>query len=196
MLRSLVFQLLAVDESLFPLIYDLHTQSGARVIDSFDEFLNLFDVFENMCKTLPGLQCVIDAVDECQDQLFRRKLMMERFRKLLKDSNCGMKSVLTSRDNGADIDEIFEACSHVVDVRPQDVSEDVLAFVRYRISVTDASHLRDSCIGNDIQSTLSLTTDGMFLWASLMLEDLEMARKSSFSAGNIEESSTQVTLTL
>lgn len=174
LLRSLTFQLLRMDEGLFSLIFDLHTASGSRTVDSFGDFPNLWGVFHSMVIRTPRLVCIIDALDECQDQSRQRKMMMQNFCDLSENLNGQFKLLVSSRENEADIDEVLENRSRIIEVRPMDVTQDVSKFIQHRLFTTESVHLRESSLEEEVKSAILSTTDGMFLWASLMLEDLEM----------------------
>lgn len=174
LLRSLIYQLLRDDDGLLPLIQDMFSRSGRQTLNSFYDFQALFRVFEAMCSRIStSLTCIIDGGDECRSPTRDRRLLFENMRTLSRSSNGRLKLLLTSRENDSDIENYFGQ-EKIVTITPADVANDILLFIRNRIATTEAQYLRTSPLEAEIQDTILAHANGMFLWASLMMDDLEV----------------------
>jgi hypothetical protein len=180
-LRSLVSQLQVQHPDLGDLVADAYKSSAARVANSFDE---LWTLFKEMCERISAI-CVIDGLDECQerheDGTLDRSTFAHNLVKLAKQSRSGsanelyLKILLTSR-NEPDLRIAFQSASDIVQtlcVSLTDVSKDINTFITNRISHSEAlSEFLDDMKAMII-TRLEENACGMFIWARLMIEQLE-----------------------
>jgi hypothetical protein len=126
---------------------------------------------------LNGVYLVVDALDEC-DEITRNSLLnqfQQHFdsRPSSRPRSSFPKVLVTSRPN-ASIERLLRPG---FSVRPKtedyegNINGDITSFISYEIN-----ELRDNCaepLLKKMHDSLTNHADGMFLWASLMIEDLQ-----------------------
>ncbi|KAK7757157.1 hypothetical protein SLS62_000706 [Diatrype stigma] len=98
--------------------------------------------------------------------------MFQKLMEMAESSSNNFKLLVTSRDSDIEVDGYFGG-SPIINITNDDVGVDINKYLDFRITNTHATHLRSDGLREEIQEKLSSSTDGMFLWASLMFDDLE-----------------------
>lgn len=164
-LRTLISQLLSRDDSLFPWFETLYQQSGQKEADSFASLQHSFHLaLRNTAK--PIIYIVVDALDECQDNELLIPFLMETSKK----SNRAVKLLLTSRDDPELLDYFQEPISQLI-ISPQDVLGPVSQYIRERIA--RSKRISQSGMVNQIHQDVTNAADGLWLFAKLMMDEIE-----------------------
>jgi hypothetical protein len=180
-LRSLVSQLQAQNPDLADLVADAYKSSASRVADSFDE---LWALFRRMCEMISVI-CVIDGLDECQqrdeDGTLDRSTFAHNLVKLANESRSDsardsyLKILLTSR-NEPDLRIAFQSAGDIVQtlcISSTDVSNDIRIFITNGISRSEVLNELSGDMKVNVINRLDENASGMFIWARLMIEQLE-----------------------
>jgi Cdc6-like AAA superfamily ATPase len=176
-LRSLIFQLQIKQPGLADFVEEAYKASTTKTAERFEE---LWTLFTSMVKKQAAI-CVIDGLDECQDRdedgNLERSTFAHRLVKLVQDqsSNQYLKVLLTSR-NEPDLRVAFLASAefiHTISISSSDVAKDIQLYISSRVD----SSTEFSCLPEQMKTTiierLESNACGMFIWARLMLEELE-----------------------
>lgn len=156
-------------------------------------FKHLWRLFLSMIEdsSAPEMFCIIDGLDECRAEA-QREFLSNLYRDLrnsdLTDQilSRGAKFLVTSQDTATANDYIFRA--HSVRIRAAHVQPDINIYVMRRFTELGLK------LGSDNWTTIFVTilsalSDGMFLWASLVLEELSCS-DGNFSAQQLANTST------
>lgn len=172
LVRSLIYQLLRHQPVLVKHIEDFYFNSAARTIEDFEDFSAFFEIFQKMCSCVGRIVCFVDALDECRSPSAHREVLFQKLIEMAEDPGQNFKLLVTSRDSDVKVQRYFEK-SLLINVTNDDVDADISKYLDFRIRNTHAAHLRSDGLREEIQTKLSVSADGMFLWASFMFDDLE-----------------------
>lgn len=176
-LRSFIFQLQTQHPNLANLVEQAYKDSMTKGADRFEE---LWTLFESMVRE-QTVVCVIDGLDECQerdeDGNLERSAFTHRLLQLAKEqsSEVYFKMLLTSR-NEPDIRTAFHAASKLIQtisIFPSDVSKDIQTYISSRIDASNELADLSVDLKSTIVETLEQNACGMFIWARLMIQELE-----------------------
>ncbi|KAL4936244.1 hypothetical protein BDV06DRAFT_233582 [Aspergillus oleicola] len=179
-LRTLLSQALAMDNEnrVFPWLDQLRIQSGQPHVESpatLQEALSY--ALTAVPSTINGLCVVVDALDECEDGLF----LLSALTSVLNASNQPFKLLLTSREE-PDLMKFFNqyreksssnriAPLSALTVIPSSVRQPVRAYIQERVS--QLRHIRDTPLGEQVLRDVLKATDGSWLYARLILDEIE-----------------------
>ncbi|KAI5793532.1 hypothetical protein FPQ18DRAFT_170759 [Pyronema domesticum] len=144
-----------------------------KMVDSLDILRKFFCAITTDHRSLDGVYLVVDALDECEET--SRKKLVEHFEQHFasRESNFQNSSFLkvlaTSRPYPRIEDLLHPSCC--IRLKTEDdednINQDIRTFISYKIGGLKTTR--------DILDSLMARADGMFLWASLVIEDLEAA---------------------
>ncbi|KAF8534915.1 hypothetical protein BDD12DRAFT_940572 [Trichophaea hybrida] len=137
-------------------------------------FEMLWRVFERIMNddTIKGCFLIIDALDECEEQS-RTKLLSRLRRLLLCDRPTGprIKLIITSRSHTPIASHFTDVVRLSLDSNFDEIKSDIAEFVE-----TSVRRLRTSTagsnLGDEIVEAVTRGAPGMFLWVSLVVEEL------------------------
>jgi hypothetical protein len=167
-LRGLLIQLLARRPILFEHIKDDFSQ---RSHDLFADFYALWRIFVRTTKDPKAREvyCLIDALDECE--YISRTTLLSELKRLFSPSQMGekfsVKFIVTSRPD-VDIHESFPSLQLESTVRA-----DIFTFINVRVDKISNDNNYPPGLLEDIKRDLTQNSGGTFLWASLVIDDLE-----------------------
>ncbi|KAL3460012.1 hypothetical protein BJX64DRAFT_193425 [Aspergillus heterothallicus] len=178
-LRTIISQVLAVEEGsrLLSYLEKLRLKSGQRHAESF---ATLREAFINAITVIPSpekpLYFIVDALDECEDGC----LLASTLCAALNNSNRPFKLLMTSREE-SDLLAFFRqyrernlgemASLQELTVHPSTIQEPVVAYVKQRVA--HLRHIRDTPLGLQVFQNVSTATDGSWLYAKLILDEIE-----------------------
>ena len=164
-IRTLVWQLLELDPTLYQSLMPIYNRSGRQIADS--EVL-AFELFQCVFRStsMNNLTIVIDALDECRDAGGLVELLTSTQRTF----NGALKLLVTSRDDP----ELSTVVSHFPDALSLQANQQpVITYIENEvqklplpISPAQRSLLQDSIINS---------SDGLWLFASLSIQQLQRA---------------------
>jgi hypothetical protein len=161
-LRTLLSQLLRADEKLYSHVTHIYTHSGRSIADSYAEIEAAFVTTLEITRK-SQIFLVIDALDECQ-RVFE---LLASLRKCMKVPNSTLRVLVTSRPM-----ELGIVPNHMI--RIDDVAS-TARFIESYISkrVNANANLRGSQLGNRVVSEVTNAADGLWLFARLMMDEIE-----------------------
>ncbi|KAL4786488.1 hypothetical protein BJX76DRAFT_355037 [Aspergillus varians] len=179
-LRTLISQVLSVDDGncLSSFLDNLRLQSGQRKAESF---ATLHEAFCYALSVLAlsdrPLYVVVDALDESNDGC----LLASALSTALNASKRPFKLLLTSRDE-PDLLRFFYkyqeqsaeyelAVLHELTILPSTVQQPVVAYVKKRVG--QCQNIRATPLGQQVLNSVSAATDGSWLYAKLILDEIE-----------------------
>ncbi|KAA8898267.1 hypothetical protein FN846DRAFT_991730 [Sphaerosporella brunnea] len=128
------------------------------------DFQLLWDLFYGHIRRSGSITIVLDALDECRGA----ENLIKCLRELCQTTTA--KVILTSRRE-KHLVEVMDGCS-AIEVRPEDIQEDVKAFVAFKIDRNPKLY-RLPQLREQIINTLVQGSRGMFLWVNLMIKELK-----------------------
>ncbi|KAL2843164.1 hypothetical protein BJY01DRAFT_197576 [Aspergillus pseudoustus] len=179
-LRTIVSQILAAEEGdrFVSWLEKVRLESGQRQAESF---ATLHEALR-YALTLPRLSdtplyIVVDALDECEDGC----LLASTLSAALNTSKRPFKLLLTSREE-PDLLAFFHqykersrgselATLHELTIIPSTVQQPVVAYVKQRVA--HLQHIRETPLGQQVFKNVSTATDGSWLYAKLILDEIE-----------------------
>ena len=160
--KALVHQLLLCDdqERFFKkLQYSMETAAHPSAIN----FKPIWSLFCHYCSMLRDATIILDALDECTNILYLLPGLLELAEKHK------IRMVFTSRREPELVQKL--AAVPVLDMGPDDVADDIDAFVEYEVS--QRAVLSDLRVRPRILGILNARSKGMFLWTALMIKELD-----------------------
>ncbi|KAF2024888.1 C2H2 domain-containing protein [Setomelanomma holmii] len=182
-LKGLANQLLnQARDDLLPTFYNRRTLSGDATLRSISVAKKLLD---DCCDIIPRLFLVVDGLDECGAG--ERKEVLETLTQLVGEYNTnepGKLRVLIVSQHYADISKTLHGAGktklapRIFPISEADVEGDIKAYVRVWVDRIAAKYIHDEKpFSEDIREYLRNLTfvnaRGMFLYAKLVLENLE-----------------------
>ncbi|RSM01130.1 hypothetical protein CDV31_011494 [Fusarium ambrosium] len=158
------------------------------VIDQFDTNETLFSSFDGLWQTLiraaedknaGEIVCLLDAIDECEDQGWFR--LAEALRKLyVTERNFNLKFLLTSRPYSRIRHDLLPLripglqMIHLSgDLEMQKISREIDIFIRARVQDIEARLLLTRSEKDLLLRQLTRVPNRTYLWVSLMLDNIE-----------------------
>ena len=152
-----------------------------RIVPLFDHFscgqdcpfLQLWSALETVLANMPNYTLIVDALDECNDPE-NNELLIERLRLL--GSRGNSRVILLSRFHARFEGPFRETVKLAMD--SSTVGADIMHFIRREIS----RDTRLQPLQSQILAKVESSSQGMFLWAKLMLDELSRARSINLQA--------------
>ena len=172
-LRTLLAQLLKFDVSQANYVLPLYWQSGRVFADSYHVVSSAFSTLLRQHQD-NVLYIVIDAVDECIDA-WRYDGLLAQLRS--STENTKAKFIITRRDV-VDIRERTSysddwSASHKLTMKPEFTSKYVHEYVKQRVQ--RIAPVANTDLENQVVRQISESSDGLWLYARLMLNEVERA---------------------
>ncbi|KAL3441365.1 hypothetical protein BJX65DRAFT_255230 [Aspergillus insuetus] len=179
-LRTIISQILAADDrqDLVSWLEKIRLQGGQRHAESFatlhDSFCHALKAVSESDRTL---YFVVDALDECDNG----RLLASTLSSALNASKRSFKLLLTSREE-PDLLEFFQrykeqtseaklAVLNELSILPSTIQQSVVAYVKQRVA--HFQHIRATPLGQQVFNNVSIASDGSWLYAKLILDDIE-----------------------
>jgi hypothetical protein len=127
----------------------------------------LWNTLRVLLEVVPGITCVVDALDECDQGTEERKFLAEKLLELSM-SALDIQIIVTSREL-EDIRLLGRMNLTEISIQTEDIQHDILAVIEEGVSGSSKlAKLREHVVPAVMRGS-----DGMFLWAKLMLASLE-----------------------
>ncbi|KAL3473277.1 hypothetical protein BJX99DRAFT_233947 [Aspergillus californicus] len=179
-LQTIISQILAADEGnrLLPWLEKVRLQSGQRQAESFATLHeSLCHAFTVLPRPDRPLYLAVDALDECGDGC----ALASTLSAALNSSKRPFKLLLTSREE-PDLLDFFRqykersrtsglATLLELTILPSAIQQPVVAYVKQRVA--HLQHIRDTPLGEQVFKNVSAATDGSWLYAKLILDEIE-----------------------
>lgn len=176
LLRGLIHQLVVTTPSLIKHAMVHYINQGAIMVESLDTLWRIFlsiitDPLSN------GTYIILDALDECEktsrDDLLRR--LSEYFRSSSETTDTYLKVLITSRpypEIQILLQEQPTTTRLKVEDEEQNINADISSFVSHKVDELAKERGYDLRLKEEVQKALQAGADGMFLWVSLIVEEL------------------------
>src|SRR5262249_18425131 len=131
----------------------------------------LWSLFTELLQLFSGVFCVIDGLDECEENELRSFVPL--LATLNNHAACA-NLLVTSRNlpvissSLSDADSIFTELL----IRATDVKDDLQLFIQHRIQASQRLQRLDPALKAKLTDSLLRRADGMFIYAKFMLSDL------------------------
>ncbi len=173
-IRTLLAQLLKIDSHLASHILPQYQDSGRTFADSY---MIVFNVLRTVMTQYQNraLYIVIDAVDECIDAFEAWNGLLFQLQSCLQGTKT--KLMITRRDMH-DRNEFSRgseswSASHELIMRPTSASQYIHEYIQRRVHKIDT--VADTNIETKIVRQISQASDGLWLYARLMIDEVERA---------------------
>ncbi|KAH8817304.1 hypothetical protein F5884DRAFT_853725 [Xylogone sp. PMI_703] len=164
-IRTLISQILARDESLYPWFETLYQQSGQETAESFASLHSSFQLaLRNTSKS--SILIVIDALDECQEarDLIISILMATAETKVL------IKVLITCREDPELLD-YFDRPIPELKISKDKVERFVSEYIEDRVS--RCKHISKTALGVEVQTKVTQAAAGLWLSARLLMDEIQ-----------------------
>ncbi|KAF1984564.1 hypothetical protein K402DRAFT_336237 [Aulographum hederae CBS 113979] len=178
-LKGLLAQMVIQEPKLIPYFYSKAKSSGQGTLIAHQLTQSLLRI---SCKRMHKQFIVIDGLDECprEERRVLLSFLSEIVEEIENDEPGKLRVLIVSRDE-MDIREIFSKLSHtranfVVEqfaLRQKDNKDEIESFVNRRTDIIQAKFRLCDEEADCIKRLTLARTDGMFLYAKLVLENLE-----------------------
>ena len=164
-LRTLLWQLLDYDDSLYALLIPWQHRNGRPMADSEFDVRAMFEMAFSATRKSP-IYLVIDALDECENPpdllraLFQGPLVISK----------SLKIILLSRDDPA-LDKMLEFSKAHLSLNSN--SQPVDDYIRERVSKIGMFANQDLC--QKVTISVIDASEGLWLFARLLLDEIERA---------------------
>jgi hypothetical protein len=182
-LRGLLYMLVSRQPSLASHIRK-YNHAGKTMFEDQNAWFALTEIFASMLDdlSLNTTYLIIDALDECATDM---RLLLEF---IVKQSSASspIKWIVSSR-NWPDIEERLRRAGHKVmlsleiEQNAEQVSRAVKTYINYRLSkLPNLSH--DTLLRDQVQAEMEQKANGIFLWVSLVMKELESVKACDIEA--------------
>lgn len=180
-LRSLLHQLIQFVPALISHAMPHYRSRGDNLVQSLGTLWEIFCAAIQDYDRLQGVYLVVDALDECEEASMGQllKLFEDHFNSRLSDcSNTPFLKVLATSRPYAKIERLLQPCEPSFCIRlktkknEKKINGDIVLFISQKINELRAS--LGSSLLQEIEEILTAKADGMFLWVSLVIEDLQL----------------------
>ena len=163
-LRTLLSQLLVLDDSLYPWFETLYQNSGHKTADSFANLqYSLQLALSNTSK--PLIHVVVDALDECQ----QAPDLVNSLITALRASRRTIKVILTTREDPELLNSFCQPFTELI-ISPTVVSGPVWEYVKQRVS--HCKSLNEH-ISSRVHFEVCRAAGGLWLYAKLMMDEIQ-----------------------
>ena len=168
-IRTLVWQLLQADQALYEVLAPIYNRSGRQIADS--EVL-AFEMFDTVFKAThhEEVVLVLDALDECHDTASLITLLTDT----QSATQNRMKLLVTSRDD-PELVELLTFCTS--EIALQTNTQPLAKYIENGIESLPLPILPYQ--RNDIRKAVQSASNGLWLFASLMMQELRKASSIS-----------------
>ena len=163
--RTLVWQLLQIDASLFSLLAPIYHRSGRQIADSEVLVFELFDVVVRNTSQ-QDIYVVVDALDECHDAGRLLKLLTNA----QNTGRANLKLLLTSRDDPS-LNEQLLFCESMILLH--DNSQPLERYIKEQIA--DLSLPITAEQREEIRIAVTVSCGRLWLFAKLMIDEIRKA---------------------
>jgi nucleoside-triphosphatase THEP1 len=177
-LRTLVSQLLARDESLYPWFETLYQQSGQKVVESFATLHHSF-LMALRNTSRPMIWIVVDALDECH----KAQELASSLIAASKASKQIVKLIITSREEPELLDSLNQHSIELI-ISPNHVHDLVSDYVKERVS--RCRQIRGTEIGFRVHTRVANGAGGLWLYARLMMDEIQRLPSLAFIERQLE----------
>ncbi|KAL3424962.1 NACHTdomain protein [Phlyctema vagabunda] len=164
-LRTLISQLLAKDESLYPWFETLHQQSGQEKAESYSTLhSSLLLALRSTSK-----QCIfvtVDALDECQEA---QDLILS-LTTAVTESKASVKILISCREDPELLDSFSHSMSEVK-ISQDKVQGLVSEYINQRVS--KCKHISRTALGLEVHQRVTEAAAGLWLSARLMMDEIQ-----------------------
>jgi hypothetical protein len=166
-LRTLLWQLLQMDQSMYPLLEQIYRNSGRPTAESYAEVCEALRHTLSRTTKWP-LFIAVDAIDECEeaDQL------VEALRSSVIASAGPLNLIFTSRDD-FEVRRVLDFCQSEIAIHPRLVQRPIHDYVTGRVS--KMTQLVGTALAREVVVCVSLASEGLWLYARLVLDEIEHA---------------------
>lgn len=166
-LRTLLWQLLQLDKSMYSLLEQIYRNSGRPTAESYVEVCQALRHILSRTTKWP-LFIVVDALDECEeaDQL------VEALRSSVIASAGPLNLIFTSRDD-FEVRRVLDFCQSEIAIHPDLVWRPIHDYVVGR--VFRMSQLVGTALASEVVARVSLASEGLWLYARLVLDEIQQA---------------------
>ena len=159
-LRTLLSQLLHIDESLYHHVEPLYTKSGRATADSYVEVLAALHLC--LSKTTRTIFILIDALDESQDA----EKLLQALRETQRVAGGSVTMLFTSRQI-----QLPSSFDEELSFDSNTTNQPIQKYVDHR--VLQMKTLADGVLGLIVVRQIIHAADGLWLYARLMLDEIE-----------------------
>jgi hypothetical protein len=181
-LRSLLHQLIQLVPALISHVMPHYHSLGNNLVQSLGTLWEIFCAAIKDRDRLQGVYLIVDALHECDEasrgQLL--KLFEDHFNSRLSDcSNTPFLKVLATSRPYEEIKRLLQPCETSFCIRlktensEEEINGDIVLFISHKIDELRACNFGSSLL-QGIEVILTTKADGMFLWVSLFIKDLQL----------------------
>ncbi|KAK4936865.1 hypothetical protein LTR66_015280 [Elasticomyces elasticus] len=177
MLRSLVWQLLVQNNSLFRHVqpdFEKHDEHSL-FNDLFDRFSTMWRIFKNMIQDEHAgeMFILVDALDEC-DNATRNALLngIQNIFDVSSKTSGRFKFLITHRSEISDIEGELSSSGTAFKVDSTNIDKDLKNYIDFKTQNLATLRNIPQDLAEKTKNTLTAHCDGTFLWVSLMTAEL------------------------
>jgi hypothetical protein len=176
-LKSVVYQL----REMLPNASEKTEDAFHKSPNTIAQFNELWELFRTLISTEKTVYCVVDGLDECSgtsdDGNLERSLFARRLIDIAKQvaDACRLKILFSSR-NEPDIQFAFKSMDGIVDIlgiTKEDVDMDIASCISNRVGQSEILSELDDNLKARLVWKLQENSSGMFIWARLVIEELD-----------------------
>lgn len=176
--QSLLYQLLQTRPQLFKHVPQQHLRSTDRAPEL--PFDTIWKIFTDVLKSAEtgDVYCVIDGIDECERE--SQGILCKAIEKsFTPQSNCeapptnNIRFLLTSRPTTPATR--LGHLSNLYEIQNSDVDPDITEYIEFHVQKMTRARVLPKQLSYIVTSLLSSQAEGMFLWVSLNLADLDQS---------------------
>ena len=163
-LRTVLWQLLQHDTSLYELIMPWYGRSGRPCADSDVQIRAMFTAVVAATKASP-LFLIVDALDECEDPAeFLRTIEAAH------NTSCTLKMILLAREDPT-LNKLFSSCNAALLMESHPEPLDTYIYER----LSKMRVFRSLDLRTRTADSISKASDGLWLFSRLLLDEIEQA---------------------
>jgi hypothetical protein len=166
-IRTLLSQLLRLDEDAYSLMERWYHNSGRPTADSVTEISSAFARVLSKPSLLP-LFIVVDAIDECSEP----QELITTLSRFQEEAARPIKIIYTSRDH-PDLRPMFAFCQGKLSIPLDLTKHSINAYVQKK--VLEMRFLTGTGLATELISAISSAADGLWLYARLILDEIRQA---------------------
>ena len=144
---------------------------GARTLHA-QNMAQLWSLLQQMLGKETGVYCVIDGLDECSNAIEDQVSFINHLSAMFSTAKATARLALISRLDRSKIGN--PSLWTIIQIHSSDVQEDIAKFVSTKLE--ESIVLRRHREKDYLQKRLVENSDGMILWADLMIKELEAGR--------------------